>query len=176
MLGNHLIRQVAFHNQLTDQYALLNRMSLHEGGRFSGEDLLESMRALNNLPYLESAQCVPVDVAGADAVDVRCVVRSACGLDYGSTLLRRNDGCQSLFLIIRTFGTGRSLLASELFAVSETSTVWARGTDYGPNGLSRSIHASYVKTDPGSVNVSKYTTDSIKGSATFGVPIAQHDH
>ena len=167
-------------NTKTQDEVLRREMRQMEAAWIDTEKVKRSRTRLERLGYFRSVNVETPAVPGTtDEVDVNFSVEEQpsgnlmAGIGYSQSqgFLFSTSVTQDNFL-----GTGKR--ASFEFNNSQTNTIYRLGyvnPYYTIDGVSRAFDIYYKETDAGAANVSDYTTDSLGGSVTYGLPINEYD-
>ena len=175
------VRKINFSgNTRTQDKVLRYNMRQMEGESYDAADIQESQRRLANLPYIKDIQMTPTHVKGKpDEVDLNYHVKDVSagranvmagysdlvGFLYGASVSQAN-----------VLGTGRYAgISFQRSALQQNYSLSYNNPFYTIYGLSRGFTFSYIKTTPGSVNLSTYTQDALNFNVNYGMPISEYD-
>jgi len=167
-------------NTSTRDEVLRREMRQMEGGWFSAASVERSKVRLDRLGFFEEVNVETPTVPGTtDQVDVNYSVTETpsgsltvgAGFSQASGVLLNANVTQNNFL-----GTGNRV--SLQFNNSDINTIYSFSYNnpyYTIDGVSRGFGLTYNKTDADEANVADYTTDTIGGNVTFGIPLTEYE-
>lgn len=174
----HRINMVG--NTRTRDEVLRREMRQMEGGWFSTSAVERSKVRLDRLGYFEEVNVETPTVPGTnDQIDVNYSVTErpsgnlqvGLGFSQSSGLLLNASVTQDNFL-----GSGKRVSFS--FNNSDVNTIYSfnyLNPYYTIDGISRGFGAFYRSTDAGQANLSNYSSNTLGGNVSYGIPINEFD-
>lgn len=176
------VRRIEFAGvQRTNDEVLRREFRQLEGAVLSNAALTRSEERLQRLPYIQSVETETTRVPGsADLVDVEVTVEEGPSSQIGGSVgySERNSVMASAsFIDSNLFGSGDRFALelnggrySQVFSVSHTDPYFTS------DGVSRSLHASYVERDRLTSSFSQFTTQTYSAGASLGYPISEDQY
>jgi outer membrane protein insertion porin family len=149
-----------------------------EGAVLSNAALTRSEERLQRLPYIESVETETIRVPGSpDLVDIEVNVEEGPSSQIGGGIgysERNSIMASGNFVDANLFGSGDRLAIelsagrySKIYSVAHTDPYFTR------DGISRSLHGSYVERDRLTSSFSQFTTSTWSSGLGFGFPISE---
>jgi outer membrane protein insertion porin family len=176
------VRHINFNGvERTRDEVLRREMRQLEGAVLSNALVTRSEERIQQLPFIDKAETETRPVAGsADLVDIDVTVEEgqssvvSGGIGYSE---RQSFMLSGNFVDSNLFGTGDRLAVnlncgkySKVFSVDHTDRYFT------PDGVSRSLSASYVEQDRLTSSFSEFTTETYSAGFSIGYPIAEEQY
>jgi len=179
--SRYYVRHVNFSgNYKTRDEVLRQETRQLESSLFSATSVGRTRTRLARLPFIENVDVETVPVPGSnDLVDVNYTVaeRSAgafqvgVGYSSGQGIILNANVSHSNFL-----GTGNRVSVD--FVTSDYSKSYSASLTepyYTVNGVSRTISGFYQSTSRLTQESSRYSSDSVGGTLSYGIPLSEYD-
>lgn len=179
--SRYYVRHVNFSgNYKTRDEVLRQETRQLESSLFSATSVARTRTRLARLPFIENVDVETVPVPGSnDLVDVNYTVaeRSAgafqvgVGYSSGQGIILNANVSHSNFL-----GTGNRVSVD--FVTSDYSKSYSASLTepyYTVNGVSRTISGFYQSTSRLTQESSRYSSDSVGGTLSYGIPLSEYD-
>ncbi len=175
------VRRILFQgNTKTKDEVLRREMRQFEGAWFSQAAVDRSKLRLDRLGYFEQVNIETPAVPGSDdQVDVVVSVteRASGSISFSVGFSQVQNFIFSASVQQDNFlGSGKNVGLS----ISRSSVLTSIALNYTnpywtDSGVSRGFFASYSEFNPGGANISVFSSDSLRGGVTFGLPLSEVD-
>ena len=173
------VRRIEFAGvERTNDEVLRREFRQLEGAVLSNAALTRSEERLQRLPYILSVESETTRVPGSpDLVDVEVTVEEGPSSTLGGGIgysERNSIMASGSFVDANLFGSGDRLAVElnggrygQVYSVAHTDPYFTK------DGISRSLHASYVERERLTSSFSQFTTQTYSAGASFGFPISE---
>jgi outer membrane protein insertion porin family len=173
------VRRIAFAGvERTNDEVLRREFRQLEGSVLSNAALTRSEERLQRLPYIESVETETIRVPGSpDLVDIEVTVEEGPSSTIGGGIgysERNSIMASGNFVDANLFGSGDRLAIelnggrySEIYSVAHTDPYFTK------DGISRSLHGSYVERERLTSSFSQFTTSTWSTGIGFGIPLSE---
>ncbi|PVZ64906.1 outer membrane protein assembly factor BamA [Pelagibaculum spongiae] len=173
------VRRINFLGNVKTQDEVLRReMRLVEGGWLSNASVQRSKVRLERLGFFSAVGVETVPVPGTDdQVDLNFSVTEQPSGSVNVSLGGSSQGLVYQFGISQNnfLGTGNQVGITLNKSDATTNYSLSFSDPYFTlDGVSRSFSVYYRKTDASKLSITSYTTDSIGGSLSFGIPLDEN--
>ncbi|MCH9644874.1 MAG: outer membrane protein assembly factor BamA [Gammaproteobacteria bacterium] len=165
-------------NSQTEDMVFRTQMRQMEGALYNLKNIKESMRNLQNLPYITDVHMTPAPVPGQpNQVDLNYNLKEANagrasvqggysdvdGFLYGASISEPNF-----------MGTGKYVsIGFQNSAAQQNYSVQYTNPFVTTDGISRSTSIYYTRQTPGQVNLESYTTNDFGGTFSYAIPLTE---